>query len=531
MAEQEVAVKFTAVGADTFVRAAGSVKSSLGNLNTGVDSFIGATRGAVSEVSGFVTNILLMPQALINTAKTIKAFAETIQSIVIGFAASTDKIVDVSLALNRLTGSIGNTTKLLGKLRAATDGQVGDFELMQIAAKNLGSQFKFSDQDLAILLKGIKASTEAAGEEFSPAVNRLSIALRTGRISLIGSITGFDGLRGAIKAHKDELERSRTVLTAQAEKLFLQQKIVELARGAYEKFGSTTETASDIAVRFETAIGNLTTSFQIAFGSSERLKRTFEFLDNIFKGLFGSTTNLGTALGDKLASGLASVVETAVRSLPDLIGLFNQLLTIGGFLIQDVFPGLLKGISAIGAAGRAAQKAGLVLDIAELKLKQDLLSIAGDDTGVVQKNKEIKAANDQISAIEALEFAENARVKAITDGAVAYGNALVAFQGKVRGLQLDLEKQIKLADELREKADQLTQIAERTQAGALRGELRPTLEVLLNISFDETDIERKAAEAKAKIEQEMKARAAAQKANLDAIFAFSNIFLPETSPI
>jgi hypothetical protein len=147
-------------------------------------------------------------------------------------------------------------------------------------------------------------------------------------------IRGFEGLRGAMRDATEEAKKQGVELTAQQENQLLITEAMKIAEQQQKKFGSSSQTVSDIITQATTSFNSFITEIQVAVTESKPLKNALLTIGDIFKtfGLDSESTGkfVGEVIGEMAAKFINFAVDAGAAITEFTGGFINGL----GFVVE-----------------------------------------------------------------------------------------------------------------------------------------------------------------------------------------------------
>jgi hypothetical protein len=323
---------------------------------------------------------------------------------------------DVSSAFRGLTERTGETADaMLGQLRSGVAGTLGDFELMKLANKTLGSGLVESAEDMGVLASGARALAKRVGGDTKQAFEMLTSSMASGETAQLKQLGLFVDNKTAVEAHAAALDKNVSELTdteraqalAKAALAALRTELLQVAPPAAD-FGEKIEMLVSIFENFKDKVAvavaqspvlsamlaSLASGLEVAFGGDSQSavstvvslieslafgmvkagQVTIEvarFASNAWQGLIWMFNSAMSAIARGLAtivSGLATVLE-AHAQLPVVGQLYaGAAVSVRG--LADGMQHLSTGFDAQAeAALDSAAKTNAALDSAQAGLK------------------------------------------------------------------------------------------------------------------------------------------------------------------
>ena len=258
------------------------------------------------------------------------------------------KILDVKDSFIRMTGEMGIAGEDMAvHVGEALHGTVHDMDIMQRANANMAAGLALTDEQMTSLAKGAWALGKAMGIDAGDAMDRLSMAMVTGRTRGIALLTGKIDLTDAEQKFAKSLGTTTDHLTAEGKMESTRQAILEKVAASTERIGETTLRTGDKYTQIKVQWEEFWESVSVSLEQSPVMTAMVDSFGAAWKSAFGGSQAA-------IAENFVRVVETIAIGLMDLA---RDGVAAGGFLVGEysavkvVFGDLLQVIDGVRLAG------------------------------------------------------------------------------------------------------------------------------------------------------------------------------------
>lgn len=426
------------------------LSASLKEAGAAADGAHGKTKGFFDSMVAHVAEGVLIRDAVHEVLGVMKEMIMALPEM----AMHGSHIEEVRAGFEHLAGSTAHANEILQNMRAGTQGMVSDFKLTEIATKMLstgveltGAQYKTLTEASVVLANRGFGTTEEA-------LNKLSVALETGKIKGAAKMLGVIDAKGAELDYQTALGTGVDKLTAvgkaEATREALLERLGTLVKDAGEAQLSLAERI-DVA---KAAMTNFNDELSVAVATSPALNILVQTLTEAFAGALGS--NQATAaetlghLIDYLAITLTNVGIGAVQ-----VGVvFNTVwsaVKTAVLAVETVIVGMMTGVGeALLAAEKIANTLHLVPDGEVAKIQETQTYLRGMTVDLAAQTKEAA-----LGVVGQNEFGKTLD---------KVGGALYAAKDKMEAASAAGDRHGAIMDELGNKHEALTKHSEKLTA-------------------------------------------------------------------
>jgi len=338
----EAAEKLTAMGQAVPPEIA-ALAEDFKKLDTGAKT---ATTSFSTLVGSFVTADLILKGAekafdaivkLVTEIGELALEGATVSGVAGNFAHLTDE-----------AGRLGDT--LLGALRTGTHNTITDFELMQVANRDLAAGMTLTDAQFNTLAKGAFALAQATGVDVKTALETMNDAMLSGRGRALEMLTGQIDLKAAEDDYAASLGTTAEKLDDDEKLHADRQAMLKAVGAATARLGEQTDGLGEHVAQAETSWTNFRLALGKTIAESETLEAGFSTLKKALVDAFGGNQQ---ALIDAIALAVnkaAIVVVDFARFAIEGARDFN----IAWSLVKTVVLGVESGLVNMSAAAAEA---------------------------------------------------------------------------------------------------------------------------------------------------------------------------------
>lgn len=331
MVERQVTLKFEADGAVQVVNATNRIGAATQRTAKQADDLSRSGRSLTNTFKNFGTQLLLVPQALLNTGRLLKSVATTAKEMTVGLIETGGALADTAGAFDNLQKKGIETARVLDELRSATQGQVNDLELQRVALSAFSGEATITTDQLTKLVSAIFATGKGLGRELRPTLEQLRTSLAGMSLSTLGSVAGFENIVPAIERAKIEASKAGKTFDRVAEFTYGMELALFAAEKQMEQYSGSADSAGDTLQRLTVDIENLVNNFKLTVVENKRLQDAMVDLERFFQLLGETSDDLATILGTELANGLALVLElipTGLVAFQRLYAIMSRMLSL-----------------------------------------------------------------------------------------------------------------------------------------------------------------------------------------------------------
>jgi hypothetical protein len=324
----------------------------------------GMLAGAMEHLSGgFIANVAsgkILADVIEGVFEKVKQLIEEVPKFVLEGA----KVANVEAAFDHLTESAGRSADtLLGELKTGVRGTVTDFQLLQLANRDLAAGLRLSDDQFGVLAKGAFALSKSLGIDVTDAFDRMNDAMLTGRTRSIALLTGKIDLRAAEERYAEAAGKTVDQLSETGKLQAAQQAILERVGAATDRLGEQTVGLGEKYQQARTFISDFLEDLGKTIATSKVLNAGLDEIKNILVEAFGTDKEaLVKAIAKAVDGVLVETIEFA-KTTAEVIGAAR----VGWIAFEGVLGDAAQMIDAVGeglelvriAADKLAQAKGL----------------------------------------------------------------------------------------------------------------------------------------------------------------------------
>ena len=336
----DIIVKFKPVGHKALINAIKELEKAQNGAGGATDKFKKSSNGALK------TNRLLGGSfATMRSHLLLYNFAMGLGiKQVIQFAQQASKVQNMQKGFENLTGSTESAAAGMSKLRAATQGTVSDFNLLQQANNAMILGVTKNTDEMSEMFSLAKRLGDALGRDTASSVESLVTGIgRQSRLMLdnIGIIVKSEE---AYENYANQLKKSKDELTDTEKKQAFMNAALDAAREKVDKLGPKTKQTSDQFAQFGATMTNIGIILggQVAPVLGDFAEGISEFINDLlqsdYEELISDLQRVGVASQDLKDLNDAITLETALED-------FEK----NSNLIEDKFVMMSATISKKGA--------------------------------------------------------------------------------------------------------------------------------------------------------------------------------------
>lgn len=260
-------------------------KSSFEDLRKGMDGFF---TGNAASFKAIGEGLALVGGAVVAAGAAI---------IALGTRGS--DVADVEEHFDFLNNAIGNTTDVIGPLRAALANTVSDFDIMKTVNVGLSAGLKLTAADMELVGKGARVLGDTVNKDTKQAFDELFTAMTTGRDRALPLLGLTVDLAGAQQRLADSLRKSVADLTDVQKLEANRNAILDGLRLKLLQSGEAQIDFSDRVKIGRVAIDNFTDSLGKAISQSPVINKAMDVIGAAVLEAFGKnkTATIETLIG------------------------------------------------------------------------------------------------------------------------------------------------------------------------------------------------------------------------------------------
>lgn len=267
------------------------------------------------------------------------------------------EVVGVRDSFDDLTSSIGSTSSaMLGELKGATLGLIGDFDLMRQTNAAIALDLPITEEEMGELAATAITLGRAMGQEAVKSVDDLIEGLGRGSTEVLDNLGIVVKADDAYRQYAEKIGKTAGELTNAEKKTAIYEAAMESARLKTDELGGVTLGFGDQLIAAKTDLQNLRDELSIAVSESPAFTAAVEAFRLGLRDAFGGDTQ--------------AVVGAVMGLLEDMVGF---LLEVGDFAIgaAQVFvlawKGAESGFNAVvgqilGGFGQIIDGVGFVIE-------------------------------------------------------------------------------------------------------------------------------------------------------------------------
>lgn len=366
MAEREVRLRFSAEGADRVSNAISTIGTRSATTARQTKTLADSARTATQGFRSFGSQLLLLPTALVSTGRLIGGFIRGIKSLTFGLIDAGGQLADTLGGFKTLETQGINTVDVLNRLREATQGQVRDLDLQQIALAALGGETRVTVEQLGTLINAIFLTSKGLGRDFRPSLEALRRSLATGRLTTLAAIEGFESLT-------DKLEGARESARGQGRQIskleLLQIGLNEAIRASnvqIAQFGGIVDSAGDRLNKARVNFQNFTDEIKLSVATTPALVDAFGELNTVFRAFGSETETSGQVIGRSIGNLFAGIISFSLSAtekflrfsavVNDAIATLEEFADVGVRAFLGGLVGIISALEELGLVqGRSAE--------------------------------------------------------------------------------------------------------------------------------------------------------------------------------
>jgi len=247
---------------------------------------------------------------IVGITKTVLDLAAALPQIALKGAA----VDDVATNFDHLAHQAGTTAEALtGALRTGTHSTISDFNLMQVASRDLAAGMNLTDEQFGLLAKGAFALAQATGTDVKQALDTMNDAMLTGRTRALALLTGKIDTAAAEEKYAKSLGVTKDALTEAGKLEAGRAAILDAVSAATTRLGDQTDGLDERVAQAEASWSNFTDNLGRGIATSGVLMDALTGVKTILEQAFGGTQE---TLIQHIVAAVEDVVIVLAKMLP-----------------------------------------------------------------------------------------------------------------------------------------------------------------------------------------------------------------------